>query len=68
MKNIRIFIWKFSFFLWWNFQYIWIGVFSQWDDLYGRSSTKRKNKNELDKNEENPRSEQTPGPICSKRR
>ena len=28
MKNIRLFIWKFSFFLWWNFQYIWIGVFS----------------------------------------
>ena len=29
MKNIRIFIWKLSDFLWWKFQYIWIGVFSQ---------------------------------------
>ena len=28
MKNIRIFIWKLSDFWWWNFQYIWIGVFS----------------------------------------
>ena len=28
MKNIRIFIWKFSYLWWWNFQYIWIGVFS----------------------------------------
>ena len=37
MKNIRIFIWKFSVFLWWNSQYIWIGVFS-----YGLSKRCRK--------------------------
>ena len=28
MKNIRIFIWKLWVFRCWNFQYIWIGVFS----------------------------------------
>ena len=26
--KISEFIWKLSFFWWWNFQYIWIGVFS----------------------------------------
>ena len=32
-KKIRILIWKFSVFWWWNFQYIWIGVFSLWLSL-----------------------------------
>ena len=27
-KNIRIFIWKTFSFCWWNFRYIWIGMFS----------------------------------------
>ena len=28
IKNIRFLIWKTFIFWWWNFQYIWIGVFS----------------------------------------